>query len=380
MGTIISAILQAIRSSNVGVSPTMSSISQHHRRMETPKNEAHRRAEVLEREKKGKADKAAKEKEAALKAIHRTNKLLEEAKANEKVMEEMMEAQKAVEAKWRKGVHPVEWPSREQYDMVKQRLYQDGKFHLAIAGKSGTGKSSLINAFRGIWDEDEGSAATDVVESTTIVTPYPDPNPANPFIWFDIPGSGTINCPDWTYFNDQGLYIFDAIIVLLGDRFTDGDLAILKNCKRYSIPTYIVRSKSDRHIDELIKKKKRRAGLQSYHEEIVDAARQEYLDKTKKTVQDNLLKTDPPLPPQRVYAVSRDILTSVVQANPLGHDAVVLDEYELLKDMLHDAYSRRSEKSWRVVQDLIKRAGIEVLRYLSPTTEPRSRRGDTFLA
>ncbi|PBK81466.1 hypothetical protein ARMGADRAFT_1020353 [Armillaria gallica] len=243
--------------------------------------------------------------------------------------------------------------------MVKQRLYQEGKFHLAIAGKSGTGKSSLINAFRGIWDDEEGSAATDIVESTTNVTPYPDPNPANPFIWFDIPGSGTINCPDWTYFNDQGLYIFDAIIV-----------------KRYSIPTYIVRSKSDRHIEELVKKKRRRRGGRS-DREINDEARKEYLGKTQSTVRDNLMKADPPLPSQKVYAVSRDTLTSVVQAEPLGDNAVVLDEHQLLKDMLHDAYSRRSEKSWRVMQDLIKRAGIEVFRCLSPTMELGNRRLDS---
>ncbi|KAK0462451.1 interferon-inducible GTPase-domain-containing protein [Desarmillaria tabescens] len=384
MGSVISAfstaaaaviplILNAIRSSKVQESPTLFSISEHHRTVEAAENEARRRVEQLEREKKEQANKAEKEKKAALEAIRRSNKLREEVKEKEKVVKETMEIQKAMEAKWKKGVHPVEWPSREQYDMVKRRLYQDGKFHLAIAGKSGTGKSSLINAFRGIWDDDEGSAATDVVESTTIVTPYPDPNPANPFIWFDIPGSGTVDCPDWTYFNDQGLYIFDAIVVLLGDRFTDGDLAILKNCKRYSIPTYIVRSKSDRHIDELVKRKKRRAGART-DLEIGAEARTEYLDKTKKTVQNNLSKADPPLPSQRVYAVSRDVLTSVVKEQPISKDAVVLDEHELLKDMLQDAYSRRSEKSWRVMQDLIKRAGVEVFRYLSPTMEPRSRR------
>lgn len=387
MGAVLSAfataasaaipiILNAIRNSKVQESPTLTSILQHHRRTESPENDARCRIQQLEREKKEQSEKAEREKEAALKAIRRTN---EEVKANEKVMEEMMEAQKTVETKWKKGVHPVEWPSREQYDMVKQRLYQDGKFHLAIAGKSGTGKSSLINAFRGIWDDEEGSAATDIVESTTNVTPYPDPNPANPFIWFDIPGSGTINCPDWTYFNDQGLYIFDAIIVLVGDRFTDGDIAILKNCKRYSIPTYIVRSKSDRHIEELVKKKRRRRGGRS-DLEINDEARKEYLDKTQNTVRDNLMKADPPLPSQKVYAVSRDTLTSVAQAEPLGDNAVVLDEHQLLKDMLHDAYSRRSEKSWRVMQDLIKRAGIEVFRCLSPTIELGNRRLDSHMS
>ncbi|KAK0462448.1 interferon-inducible GTPase-domain-containing protein [Desarmillaria tabescens] len=254
-----------------------------------------------------------------------------------------------------------EWPSKERYDMVKRHLYQDRKFHLAIAGKSGTGKSSLINAFRGIWDGEEGSASTDVVESTTTVTPYPDPNPANPFIWFDIPGSGTVNCPDWTYFNDQGLYIFDAIIVLLGDRFTESDLAILKNCKRYSIPTYIVRSKSDIHIEDLAEKKRRVADPRADLIKIADEARNEYLAKTQETVRRNLMNIDPPPLPQRVYAVSRNTLTLLVREESLD-DLDVLDEHELLRDLLQDAYSRRSEKSLHVMQALMKNAGTEVFQ------------------
>ncbi|PBK73324.1 P-loop containing nucleoside triphosphate hydrolase protein [Armillaria solidipes] len=337
-------------------------IEEQHRRAEMEKIEARRLIEELdsEREKKVQAGKTAKEKEAAHKRSNRFQEE-EEPKATEK---EMMEAQKAMEAKWRKGVHPVEWPSREQYDMVKRRLYKDGKFHLAIAGKSGTGKSSLINAFRGIWDGEKGSASTDIVESTTVVTPYPDPNPANPFIWFDIPGSGTVNCPDGSYFNDQGLYIFDAIIVLLGDRFTEGDLAILKNCKLYSIPTYIVRSKSDIHINNLIEKKQVLADARRKLKGIHDEARKEYLDKTRETVRDNLKHIDSPSLSQRVYAVSWKALTLLVREESLG-DLNILDEHELLRDLLRDAYSRRSEKSWRVMQDLIKSAGVEVINYFT---------------
>ncbi|KAK0475491.1 interferon-inducible GTPase-domain-containing protein [Armillaria novae-zelandiae] len=319
--------------------------------------EARRHMEELEKEKKEQADKAAKEKEAAQK---RFTKLQEEAKAKEK---EMMEAQKTMEEQWRKGIRPVEWPSREQYDMVKQRLYQDGKFHLAIAGKSGTGKSSLVNAFRGKRDKDKGAAKTDIIESTTTVTPYPDPNPANPFIWFDIPGSGTVNCPDWSYFNDQGLYIFDAIIVLLGDRFTEGDLAILKNCRRYCIPTYIVRSKSDTHISDLVDKKTD-PDAPGDPIGIYEDARKEYLRKTRETVQDNLRNVDPPPLSQKVYAVSKKTLTCLVREEYLG-DLNILDEHELLRDLLQDAYSRRSEKSWRVMQDLIKNAGVDIFRYLT---------------
>ncbi|KAK0194844.1 interferon-inducible GTPase-domain-containing protein [Armillaria mellea] len=279
-------------------------------------------------------------------------------------IKKVLEEQKAMEAKWKIGIHPVEWPSKEKYEATKRRFYREGKFHLAIAGISGTGKSSLINAFRGIWDGEEGAAMTDIVESTADVTPYPDPNPANPFIWFDVPGSGTLACSDWTYFNDQGLYIFDAIIVLFNDRFTATDIAILKNCERYNIPTYIVRSKSDIHIENIIKKKRRAAGAKANPAKILDEARTEYLTRTRESVRENLMKNDPPIQSQKMYAVSRDTLTMVVKAEPL-EDELVLDEFDLLHDILQDAYSRRCEKSYGTMSNLMKKTGMDIVRFLT---------------
>ncbi|KAK0505933.1 interferon-inducible GTPase-domain-containing protein [Armillaria luteobubalina] len=321
-------------------------------------------SERLEREKQEQMENARKEREAAQKVTQAANELQEQAKKKEAEMEKILEEQKELEAKWKKGIRPVKWPSREQFDAIKRQFYKEGKFHLAVAGMSGTGKSSLINAFRGIWDGEPSAAATDVVESTAAVTAYPDPNPANPFIWFDVPGSGTLACPDWTYFNDQGLYIFDAIIVLFNDRFTATDIAILKNCERYKIPTYIVRSKSDIHVENVLKKKRRGAGAKSDPAKILDEARKEYITKTEECVRLNLTMNDPPVRSQRMYAVSRDTLTMVVRQEKL-EDPLVLNEFELLRDILQDAYSRRSEKSYGTMDDLMKNTGIDVFHFFT---------------
>ncbi|KAK0213344.1 interferon-inducible GTPase-domain-containing protein [Desarmillaria ectypa] len=399
----IPSILGAIRGSRVQENPTMSAISEQFERekqqqaekihtlqqaaqkatqaaeqllrekqdeaeririMEEDAQMAAQKVEQLEKEKQEQADIANREREAAENATHAANELQEQAKLKEAEMKKILENQKEMEGKWKKGIHPVEWPSREQFEATKQRFYKEGKFHLAIAGISGTGKSSLINAFRGIWDDEPGAAATDIVESTAIVTPYPDPNPANPFIWFDVPGSGTLSCSDWTYFNDQGLYIFDAIIVLFNDRFTATDIAILKNCERYKIPTYIVRSKSDIHIENVVKRKKRGAGARRDPTKILDEARREYITKTQESVRLNLMKNDPPIRSQKMYAVSRDTLTMVVREESL-EDSLVLNELELLKDILQDAYSRRSEKSYGSMADLMKKAGMDIFRFFT---------------
>ncbi|KAK0462473.1 interferon-inducible GTPase-domain-containing protein [Desarmillaria tabescens] len=307
--------------------------------------DSYRRAEQLQREKQNEANNAQRAQLETQQAVQRANQLREEARKKDEEITKALQAQKEVEARWRKGLRPVELPSREHFEATKRRFYREGKFHVAIAGISGAGKSSLINALRGIWDGQKGAASTDYVESTSVVTSYPDPNAAKPFIWFDVPGSGTLACSDWTYFNDQGLYIFDAIIVLFNDRFTATDVAILKNAGRYKIPTYIVRSKSDVHVNNLFKRKRRRAGAGSDPAKLLDEARKEFITKSQESVKLNLMRNDPPLQLQKMYAVSRDTLTLIVREEPLEEN-LVLDELELLKEIRQDACSRRSHKSY----------------------------------
>ncbi|MCI4376289.1 hypothetical protein PGIGA_G00186540 [Pangasianodon gigas] len=64
------------------------------------------------------------------------------------------------------------------------------ELNIAVTGESGSGKSTFINAFRGLGDEDEDSAETGVVETTTVPTAYPYPKFPNVKLW-DLPGIGT---------------------------------------------------------------------------------------------------------------------------------------------------------------------------------------------
>jgi len=117
-----------------------------------------------------------------------------------------------------KGIQPEVWPTEEEFQSAKTRIrYDPEKLHLAICGNSGSGKSSLINAFRSLKNIDPGAASTGVNETTISVTRYPDPHdqlPRSRIIWFDVPGAGTLKVPGWQYFNEQGLFIFDIIILV----------------------------------------------------------------------------------------------------------------------------------------------------------------------
>ncbi|KIJ07286.1 hypothetical protein PAXINDRAFT_90678, partial [Paxillus involutus ATCC 200175] len=250
------------------------------------------------------------------------------------------QAQHEAEERLKKGIQPVVVPSHEQVKAAKRRVqYKEGLFHFAVAGVAGGGKSSLINAFRGLRNRDKAAAPTGVTETTLAISRLPDPNKENPFVWYDIPGAGTMKIKDWQYFNEQGLYVFDCIIVVFDSRFTMTDIATLVNCKRFGIPTYIVRSKSDTHIRNIM--------LEMGYDNDVDnadrklalnaEAREEYITETRANIKQNLAEAN--LPDQKVYMVSNSVLLSIVKGQTLSPK--IIDELELMRDLLSAAHSRR---------------------------------------
>ena len=119
-----------------------------------------------------------------------------------------------------KGIQPEVWPTEEEFQLAKDRIeYDPEKLHFAVCGSSGSGKSSLVNAFRGLKNGSPQAAPTGVVETTMAITRCPDLRTGLPFkrlVWFDCPGAGTLEIPGWQYFNQQGLFIFDIIILVYG--------------------------------------------------------------------------------------------------------------------------------------------------------------------
>ena len=114
--------------------------------------------------------------------------------ASDRAAAEAQMALEKAEKDLREGIKPIIVPSPEELRQKKKDLqYREGLFHFAIAGVSGSGKSSLLNAFHGLRNKDRGAAATGVTETTSIPTRYPDPDPQNPF----VSGAGTLNIPDW---------------------------------------------------------------------------------------------------------------------------------------------------------------------------------------
>jgi putative ribosome biogenesis GTPase RsgA len=117
-----------------------------------------------------------------------------------------------------KGVQPIVWPTEEEFQSAKNRIqYDSEKLQFGICGDSGSGKSSLVNAIRGVKDSSREAAPTGEKQTTMDITRYTGPRQELPYsrlVWFDCPGAGTLEFPGWQYFNRQGLFIFDIIVLV----------------------------------------------------------------------------------------------------------------------------------------------------------------------
>ena len=229
-----------------------------------------------------------------------------------------------------------------EFDATKRRLrYVEGRIHFALAGSAGSGKSSLINAIRGLRPGAEGAAPVGTSETTETVQRYEHPDPdKNPFVWYDIPGVGTLSQPELEYFRQQGLYVFDAIIVMFDSRFTATDVAVLRCCQEMRIPAYIVRSKALQHVRNLLDD----AGAEDEDDEDETTrearwadASAKYVCETQKTVEENLKAAG--LDEQRVYVVDKKTMLQLVLGKQ--HPKQTLHERQLLTDVLQELSRRR---------------------------------------
>ena len=117
------------------------------------------------------------------------------------------------------------------------------------------------------------------------------------------------------------------------------DIAILGNARRFNIPTYIVRSKADQHIRNVMIETgyDSEADGSERREELYRAARRQFVEETRNTVKANLVNAN--LPDQRVYIVSNTTLLDLV--NKKVPRKTINDEVELLDDLYSQAHTRR---------------------------------------
>ncbi|XP_026518452.1 interferon-inducible GTPase 5-like [Terrapene carolina triunguis] len=126
-------------------------------------------------------------------------------------------------------------------------LFKSTILNIAVTGETGAGKSSFINALRGLTAEDDGAAPTGVTETTAEPTVYPYPNHPNVRLW-DLPG---ISAPDFepnTYLEQVNFERYDFFVIIASERFKCNHTALAQEIERMGKRFYFVRSKVDEDL------------------------------------------------------------------------------------------------------------------------------------
>uniref|UniRef100_A0A3B1JIF1 Interferon-inducible GTPase 5-like n=1 Tax=Astyanax mexicanus TaxID=7994 RepID=A0A3B1JIF1_ASTMX len=121
--------------------------------------------------------------------------------------------------------------------------------HIAVTGRTGAGKSTFINAFRGLKKGEKGAAKTGGTETTTESTPYEHPTMPNVTLW-DLPGVGSPNFKSETYVKKMHFEKYDFFFIISSERFTENDLMLAKEIQKRKKKFYFIRSKIDQEEEK----------------------------------------------------------------------------------------------------------------------------------
>ncbi|XP_065275925.1 interferon-inducible GTPase 5-like [Emys orbicularis] len=132
--------------------------------------------------------------------------------------------------------------------IVQQMMKSLGCFHIAVIGESDSGKSSFVNAFQGLGDDDEGAAEVGVVETTKRPSLYSHSEYPNVFLW-DFPGIGTPNFQSDKLELTVTCLMYDFFIIVTATRFSDIHAKLAQKIQEKGKKFYFVSSKVDQHLE-----------------------------------------------------------------------------------------------------------------------------------
>ncbi|XP_051036569.1 T-cell-specific guanine nucleotide triphosphate-binding protein 2-like [Phodopus roborovskii] len=121
---------------------------------------------------------------------------------------------------------------------------ENAPLSIAVTGETGAGKSTFINALRGIGHEEMESARSGVVETTIQREKYTHPKFPNVTIW-DLPGVGSTTFKPEEYLKKMKFQEYDFFLIISATRFKENDAQLAKAIEKMKKNFYFVRTKID---------------------------------------------------------------------------------------------------------------------------------------
>ncbi|XP_043117986.1 interferon-inducible GTPase 5 [Puntigrus tetrazona] len=143
----------------------------------------------------------------------------------------------------------IDSPPVEKTNKLKNKLkeLENVTLNIAITGMTGAGKSSFVNALRGLLNDDKDAAPTGTTETTMKPNMYPHPFMPNVKIW-DLPGIGSPRFKAKKYLKDVNFHTYDFFLIVTSERFKENDIELARAIKKSKKLFYFVRTKIDNDI------------------------------------------------------------------------------------------------------------------------------------
>ncbi|XP_050987512.1 T-cell-specific guanine nucleotide triphosphate-binding protein 2-like [Labeo rohita] len=143
----------------------------------------------------------------------------------------------------------IDSPPAEKTIKVKNKLkeLENVTLNIAITGMTGAGKSSFVNALRGLSNDDKNAAPTGSVETTMKPSMYQHPFMPNVKIW-DLPGIGSPKFRAKKYLKDVNFHMYDFFLIVTSERFKENDIELARAIKKSKKLFYFIRTKIDNDI------------------------------------------------------------------------------------------------------------------------------------
>ncbi|XP_053398749.1 T-cell-specific guanine nucleotide triphosphate-binding protein 2-like [Mercenaria mercenaria] len=178
-----------------------------------------------------------------------------------------------------------------KYINEELQKWKERKLSIAVIGNSGTGKSSLINAIRGIKADEQGAAPVGITETTIEKKQYAVPGNENIILW-DLPGVGTQTFKKEDYLKEMNIEQFDVFIIVSASRFSENEIWLAQHIVEQKIYMFFVRTKIDIDLQN-----EKRDHPDQYN-------KKKCLRKLKKEIQNNLDKGNILHSKRGIYLVS----------------------------------------------------------------------------